>query len=116
MNSENDKSFSRDPDERWARAAADLRSYREEQRRAWGDIDDSMLARYLIGASTEDERERVRQAIRDFPKVRECVEILKEVMGADQDEASAVRSQPKPPWLLLTPRTLLMTGIAAGLI
>jgi hypothetical protein len=116
MNRENDKTFSRDPDERWAHAAADLRSYREEQRRAWGDMDESVVARYLIGASTEDERKRVLQAIRDFPKVRECVEILEEVMDADQDEASALRSQPKPPRLLLKHGTRLMAGIAAGLI
>jgi hypothetical protein len=70
----------RDPDTQWARVAADLRTYREAQRRAWGDLDEAAIARYLGDEATEEERSRVEQAMRDFPRVRECVEVLRKVM------------------------------------
>ena len=71
-----------DPERQWARVAADLRTYRAAQRRAWGDFDEAAIARYLGDEATEEERGRVEQAMRDFPRVRECVEILREVMTA----------------------------------
>jgi hypothetical protein len=60
--------------------AADLGAYREAQRRAWGDLEEAVIARYLAAEATEEERRRVEQAMRDFPRVRECVETLREVM------------------------------------
>jgi hypothetical protein len=69
------------PDTQWARVAADLRTYREAQRRAWGDLDEAAIARYLGDeTTTAEERSRVEQAMRDFPRVRECVEVLRAVM------------------------------------
>src|SRR5262245_38996639 len=70
-----------DPDPQWARVAADLRTYREAQRRTWGDFDEAAIARYLADEATEEERGCVEQAMRDFPRVRECVEILRQVMN-----------------------------------
>jgi prepilin-type processing-associated H-X9-DG protein len=71
----------RDPDLKWARMAADLRTYREAQRRTWGDFDEAAIARYLADEATEEERGCVEQAMRDFPRVRDCVEILRQVMN-----------------------------------
>jgi hypothetical protein len=83
MQSEGDfETTSRKPDEQWTRIAANLRAYREAQRRAWGEIKESMIARYLGGMSTEGECQRIEQAMRQFPHVRECVETIKEVMNA----------------------------------
>src|SRR5262249_32833220 len=70
----------RDPDSQWARVASDLRAYREAQRRAWGELDEAAIARYLAGESTEEERSHVEQAMQEFPRVRECVEILREIV------------------------------------
>jgi prepilin-type processing-associated H-X9-DG protein len=72
----------RDPGMQWARVAVDLQAYREAQRREWGDVDEAAIARYLAGEATEEERSRVQQAIHDFPRVHECVEILREVEAA----------------------------------
>jgi prepilin-type processing-associated H-X9-DG protein len=91
----------RDPDSQWARVSADLRAYREAQRRAWGDIDEAAIARYLEGEATEGERGRVEQAMRDYPRVRECVQILREVMseeglGREDRTASAGEMSSRP--------------------
>jgi hypothetical protein len=76
-----------DPNTQWERVAADLRAYRVAQRRAWGDLDEAAIARYLAAEATEEERSRVEQAMRDFPRVRECVETVREVMkGLGQDD------------------------------
>jgi hypothetical protein len=73
----------RDPNSQWARLAADLRAYREAQRRDWGDLDEAAIARYLYlkkDETTEEERARVEQAMRDYPKVRECVDVLRGII------------------------------------
>jgi DNA-directed RNA polymerase specialized sigma24 family protein len=72
----------RDRNAQWDRVASDLRAYRERQRQAWGDLDDTMIARYLGGEVTEEERERIERAMREFPNVGECVEIVGEILGA----------------------------------
>jgi hypothetical protein len=72
-----------DPDTQWERVAAELRAYREEQRRAWGDLDEAAIARYVADEATVEDRGRVEQAMLDFPRVRECVDILQEVMTAE---------------------------------
>jgi len=54
-------------------------AYRTQRRQAWGDLDDLTLARYLAGEATEAEAGRVRRAMDEHPKVRECVAIVREV-------------------------------------
>src|SRR5436309_1512940 len=57
------------PDREWDRVARDLRSYRKEQRRQWGDVDEALIARYLTGGCTPDEKLKVERARREFPRV-----------------------------------------------
>jgi tetratricopeptide (TPR) repeat protein len=70
-----------DTGESWARIASELRTYRDAQRRAWGNLDDATIARFLAGEAPEEESERVRATMRTHPKVQECVDILRDVLG-----------------------------------
>jgi clan AA aspartic protease (TIGR02281 family) len=58
-----------------------LSAYRAQRLEAWGDVDDITLARFLAGEAGEAESERVRVAMIDYPKVQECVTIIREVTG-----------------------------------
>jgi hypothetical protein len=131
MNTDDDpEGAGRDPDTQWARVAADLRAYREEQWRAWGDLDEIAIVRYLADEATEEERGRVERAMRDFPRVRECVEILREVMaevepgredrteGAGEESSRPSHQRPSK-WGFLTPssaRRLAPYALAACLL
>jgi hypothetical protein len=68
------------PEREWERVARDLRSYRKEQRRRWGDLDEALLARYLTGGCTPDEKREVERARREFPRVNESLELVARVM------------------------------------
>jgi hypothetical protein len=68
-----------DPDVQWARISSELAAYRRQRRESWGNLDDLTLARYLAGEATNAEAERVRLAMDQHPKVRDCVAILREV-------------------------------------
>src|SRR5262245_30690710 len=63
--------------EQWERTAAELRAYRDAQRRAWGDFDDIKVARYLVGASSPQERAEVEQAVRSLPDLRDVMGVLR---------------------------------------
>src|SRR5687767_1969651 len=69
-----------DPEERWNRVAAELRAHRQDQREAWGGLDDMTLARYIAGACSEDEARRVAETIAK-PSVREALAIAREVFA-----------------------------------
>jgi hypothetical protein len=86
-----------DPDRRWARAAADLKTYREAQRARWGDVDEEMVARFVVGSITTEERDRVVQAMHTNPLVREWVETVRDVLGAAQSEARPGDSRARGP-------------------
>jgi hypothetical protein len=65
----------------WERVAAELRSCRESQKRAWGDIDDLTLGRYLAGEVTDDERQRIDQALEQLPDLRLLTDLLHDVLS-----------------------------------
>src|SRR5262245_22977813 len=70
----------------WERVAAELRTCRDAQRQAWGNLDDITVARYLAGACSPQERAEVEQAARSLPDVRDLIEVLRAAMpvgGAD---------------------------------
>jgi prepilin-type processing-associated H-X9-DG protein len=72
------------PDEQWERVASELRAFREAQKLAWGDLDDAVIACYLLGRGTERDREAVERAMQSLPDVRECVEFIREVTRLEQ--------------------------------
>ena len=59
---------SSDPEQSWARARDNLRTYRQARRRDWGDTDEVAIARYVAGESGPEERHLVERAMRDFPR------------------------------------------------
>jgi hypothetical protein len=69
-----------DNDAQWNRIALELLAYREKRKNTWGDIDDLTLARFLGGETSEEETARVNRAMADYPKVRECVAVLRDVL------------------------------------
>jgi hypothetical protein len=65
-----------------------LRAYREEQRRAWGDVDNTTLGRYLAGEISPDEREQVEQALEELPELRRLTDLVRDVLE-DYEPATA---------------------------
>lgn len=60
----------------WIRA---LQAYKQEQLAAWGNADDLVIARYLAGESTGEEREVVEREMVTHPKLAECIQHIKKV-------------------------------------
>jgi type II secretory pathway pseudopilin PulG len=81
----------------WSFVAADLEAQRAERQRSWGDIDEMLLVRYEAGVCTEEERARVEQAMRDFPAVRESIEIGRELVEEWQTAAAFATQAPLSP-------------------
>jgi prepilin-type processing-associated H-X9-DG protein len=88
-----------DPDQRWAQAASDLRDYREAQRARWGDVDETMVSRFVVGSITAEEQQRVLRAMHTNPALREWIETVQGVLGAVRSEEApgdSSASQPQP--------------------
>ncbi|HEY7156205.1 MAG TPA: tetratricopeptide repeat protein [Gemmataceae bacterium] len=76
----------------WDRVAAELRACREAQQRAWGDIDNTTLGRYLAGEVTSEEQQHIDNALDELPELRKLTELVRDVLG----ESEAVVSAPAP--------------------
>jgi|GEM_PF-973437 len=63
----------------YRRLLRELDEYSSQLKATWGDIDESLIERYLDNECTDAERARVEQAMRDYPAVRECVELAQQV-------------------------------------
>src|SRR3954464_4729176 len=72
-----------DSDQRWARAAADLKAYREAQRARWGVVDEAALSRFVAGRVTEEGRARISRAMLTHPDLRKCIETVREVLDVE---------------------------------
>lgn len=59
----------------WIRA---LQAYKQEQSVAW-NVDDLIIARYLAGESTCEERKVVEREMVTHPKLAECIKYIKMV-------------------------------------
>ncbi len=110
------------PAEQWDRVAAELRAYKEAQQRAWGDIDNATLGRYLAGDLSGDERQHVEQALTQLPELRKLTDIVRDVLdetdvaGAETPATiSFPQRRPAKPWFS---RTLRSRGalVAAALL
>src|ERR1700722_5735838 len=87
------------PSDSWERVASELRACRESQKRAWGDVDDLTLGRYLAGEVSGDEKQHIEQALDHLPDLRLLTDLVRNVLEADlPSETSA------PTTLPLTPR------------
>jgi hypothetical protein len=82
--------------EAWDRVAAELRACRQAQQRAWGDLDNDTLGRYLAGDASGDERRRVESALEDLPELRKLVDLVGDVLNAFEPEAAPAPVVPEP--------------------
>jgi hypothetical protein len=98
------ESSGQNADEQWSRIAADLSAHREAQRRAWGEVDEAAIARFVTGEAPALEAARVEQAMRDYPRVRECVESIRAIMADRPRESSSAPAPPAEPILPFAPR------------
>jgi hypothetical protein len=65
----------------WDRVAAELRACREAQRRAWGDIDNTTLGRFLAGEVTAEEQQQIENALDTLPELRKLTDLVREVLA-----------------------------------
>lgn len=79
-------------DSSWDRVAAELRACREAQQRAWGDIDNTTLGRFLAGEVTPDEHHQIENALDTLPELRKLTDLVRDVLG----ESEAALPPPSP--------------------
>jgi hypothetical protein len=86
----------------WERVAAELRACRAAQQKAWGDIDNTTLGRYLADDVGADERQQIESALAELPELRKLTDLVRdvlgesEVVGAAPEAAPAVLPFPQP--------------------
>jgi hypothetical protein len=83
------------PGNQWERVAAELRACREAQHRAWGDLDDAMLGRYLAGEVNGEERRQIESALDELPELRKLTELVRDVLGEFEIAASEPAAVPQ---------------------
>lgn len=70
----------------WPRLKAELREFQAWEEEAWCGVDEHLLARYLAGECTDEERQQVEQAAEKSEYVRDCLQLVEEVLA---DEAAS---------------------------
>jgi tetratricopeptide (TPR) repeat protein len=113
--------FGTDSEHSWARVASELRVYRDAQRSTWGEIDNSTIARFVTGEASAEEIEQVRDAMRTHPKVQECVDVLREVLGVSEpavagDELPVIKLWTRLYRRLASGRALAALAVAASML
>ncbi len=86
----------------WQRVAAELRACREAQQRAWGDVDNTTLGRYLAGEVEGVERQQVEHALEELPELRKLTDLVRDVLRDFEPVASppspVLLPFPSAPW------------------
>jgi hypothetical protein len=105
----------------WERVAAELRACRESQQRAWGDMDDATLGRYLAGELGGEERRQVEQALEALPELRKLTDLVRDVLvdcGPEVAPAGALTPAPRHArlWSWRPSASLVSLATAAGLL
>src|SRR5437868_1432178 len=70
-----------DPTAQWDRLARELRTCKENQQKAWGDIDSTTLGRYLAGEASGEERAEIEQALSQLPDLRALTDLVRDVLA-----------------------------------
>jgi hypothetical protein len=89
------------PDEQWDRVASELRAHREAQRRAWGDLDNATLGRYLAGEAEAEERRRIEAALEERPELRRLTDLVRDVLADVGPVEAPAPAVPAPPLAVL---------------
>ncbi len=71
----------------WPRLKAELQDFQAWEEEAWCGVDEHLLARYLAGECTDEERQHVEQAAEKSEYVRDCLQLVEEVLA--EEAASA---------------------------
>jgi len=79
----------------WERVAAELRAFRETQKQAWGDIDNTTLGRYLADEVTTEERQHIEQAIDERPELRLLTDLVRDVLTEFEPATATVPAAPE---------------------
>lgn len=64
----------------WDVVASELRACKQEQQRAWGNVDSSDLGRYLAGELAGDELSDIEQQLADLPELRKLTDLVRGVL------------------------------------
>jgi hypothetical protein len=80
----------------WERVAAELRACREAQHKAWGDVDNIAVGRYLAGEASATEREQVEQALEELPDLRLLTELVRGVLADCEPVAPLPEKEAEP--------------------
>ena len=85
-------------DASYAAILRDLNHYGPDDRRLFGDIKDNLIAAYTSGVCTPEEVTKVEQAMRDYPAVREWIELAQHGTGAAPQPGQADAGRPRRNW------------------
>jgi hypothetical protein len=88
----------------WDRVAAELRACRETQQRAWGDIDNTTLGRFLAGEVTSEEQQQIENALDALPELRKLTDLVRDVLSEADTAAPEPVSVPYGPMVLPFPQ------------
>jgi len=70
----------------WSRLKGELQEFQAWEEEAWCGVDEHLLARYLAGECTDEERQHVDRAAEKSEYVRDCLQLVEEVLA---DEAAS---------------------------
>ena len=67
----------------WPRLKVEVQEYRAWEEQAWCGLDEHLLARFLAGQCSAEERQQVEAAAQKSESVRDCLELVTEVMAGN---------------------------------
>ncbi len=82
------------PDRHWSLLLTELQSSQCSQGESGDEVDEILIARYLAGKCSEDERQEVENAARSSPEVRECIDIARDVLLSEAAEKAVPITPP----------------------
>jgi hypothetical protein len=97
----------------WDRVAAELRACREAQHRAWGDIDNTTLGRFLAGEVTSEEQQQIENALNHLPELRKLTDLVRDVLGETEQILPEPAAVPSIPHVLPFPQPQARTLVPA---
>ena len=78
--------FTSKPEDRspvWPRLKVEVQEYRAWEEQAWCGLDEHLLARFLAGQCSAEERQQVEAAAQKSESVRDCLELVTDVMAGN---------------------------------
>ena len=76
----------------WSRLKADSAAYHAQQNEQWLGIDEALLANYLAGHGSDDDRRRMEAAISASPALQQCAALLRGLTSESPDSVPAPTS------------------------